>query len=74
LYFEALGMDLYWHPKDEGEGEQRQVGRSLRQQRRGSRISRMRSAGLQRKALFARSEEAARLKEAKRPPTAKDFG
>jgi hypothetical protein len=59
LYFEALGMDLYWHPKDEGEGES-QVGR------RRHPLLRMRSAGLQRKA--------ARLKEAQRPPTLRDFG
>jgi hypothetical protein len=59
LYFEALGMDLFWHPKDEGEGES-QVGR------RRHPLLRMRSAGLQRKA--------ARLKEAQRPPTLRDFG
>jgi hypothetical protein len=60
LYFEALGLNLYWHPfEDQGEGEQ--VGRRPR-----SRLLRMRSAGLQRKA--------ARLKEAQRPPTLRDFG
>jgi hypothetical protein len=50
---------LFWHPfKEQGEGEQ--VGRQRHP------LLRMRSAGLQRKA--------ARLKEAQRPPTAKDFG
>jgi hypothetical protein len=58
---------LFWHPFERlGEGEQRQAGRHP--------LLRMRSAGLQRKALFARSDEAEGLKEAKRPPTAKDFG
>ncbi len=59
LYFEALGLNLYFHPKDEGEGEL-SVGRQRHP------LLRMRSAGLQRKA--------ARDREARRPPTGKDFG
>jgi hypothetical protein len=57
-WFESLGLFLYFH-KYEGEGES-QVGR------RRHPLLALRSAGLQRKA--------ARLKEAQRPPTARDFG
>jgi hypothetical protein len=59
LYFEALGLDLYFHPLDGGEGEQ--VGREIR-----NRILMMCRRGTERRrALHI---------EARRPPTGKDFG
>jgi hypothetical protein len=58
VWFESLGMQLYFH-SFEGEGEP--SGRQV-----GSRLLRMRSAGLQRKL--------AKDREARRPPTGKDFG
>jgi hypothetical protein len=68
LYFEALGLNLYYHPF-EGEGE---LSEDFRRRHRvgRSRILGMRSSGLLR--VFNRSKRA--IAEAHRPPTGKDFG
>jgi hypothetical protein len=61
VFFEAIGLNLYWHPfEEQGEGEQ--VGRHWYR----GRIMAMRLAGWNR--------EAAREIERRRPPTGKDFG
>jgi hypothetical protein len=59
-WFDAVGMYLYWHPLEgQGQGEgEAKVGRHS--------ILAMRHQGLLRRQ--------ARVKEARRPPTGKDFG
>jgi hypothetical protein len=68
VWFEAIGLDLYWHPfVEKGEGEQ--VGRQTgwpREEILRHPLLRMRWRGLQRKLT--------RDREARRPPTEKDFG
>lgn len=70
VWFEALGMNLYWHPNPEGEGEVDRAGqfhrRYLARRVTTHRILRMRYQGMVR-AVKAKSEAARR-------PDWRDFG